>query len=132
MSQASDQTNVKKTIKINNLFYIDDVFIITFSQLKQIWTDLYWLQNRCSGFNSKNTTPAGQDVGHNITFLFSRCIVYNLKHEFLYQHYISPESSNRDNLTMPSSECRSLEFDTALFENTFVTQVSLFNIFKII
>lgn len=51
--------------------------------------------------------------------------MYNLKHEFLYQHYISPESSNRDNLTMPSSECRSWEFDTALFENTFVTQNNL-------
>lgn len=35
MSQASDQTSVKKTIKINNLFYIDDVFIITFSQLNK-------------------------------------------------------------------------------------------------
>lgn len=94
---------------------------------------MYWIQNRCSSLNSKNTTQAAQDISHNISFLFSRCkVYYNLKSEFLYQHYNSPESLNWDNLTIPSSECSGWEYDTALFENTFVMEVSLCKTFKTI
>nr|XP_034332276.1 uncharacterized protein LOC105331458 isoform X2 [Crassostrea gigas] len=83
---------------------------------------LYVPDHRCSSLNSINTTHAPQDIH----FLSSRCKVYNnIKSEFLYEVYNSPESSNWDNLTMPSSECRSWEYDTALFENTFVTQKNL-------
>lgn len=90
---------------------------------------MYWLLNRCSSLNSISTTHAPQDIH----FLSSRCkVYYNIKSEFLYEVYNSPESSNWDNLTMPSSECRSWEYDTALFENTFVTQVSLCKTFKTI
>ncbi|XP_052711905.1 uncharacterized protein LOC128186180 isoform X4 [Crassostrea angulata] len=83
---------------------------------------LYVPDHRCSSLNSINTTHAPQDIH----FLSSRCkVYYNIKSEFLYEVYNSPESSNWDNLTMPSSECRSWEYDTALFENTFVTQKNL-------
>lgn len=87
---------------------------------------LYVPDHRCSSLNSKNTTQAAQDISHNISFLFSRCkVYYNLKSEFLYQHYNSPESLNWDNLTIPSSECSGWEYDTALFENTFVMENNL-------
>ncbi|XP_065926987.1 uncharacterized protein [Magallana gigas] len=83
---------------------------------------LYVPDHRCSSLNSISTTHAPQDIH----FLSSRCkVYYNIKSEFLYEVYNSPESSNWDNLTMPSSECRSWEYDTALFENTFVTQKNL-------